>query len=383
MDGGSSTRMTESRSNLESWIKSSRILVTVGSGGVGKTTTSIALALLGAQLGMRVGLLSIDPAKRLADALGIPLGSELSRVQLKRSIPGYVEAAMLDQKAVFDDMVRRFAPNPTIAAKIFNNSIYKEVSSNLGGPLEYMALAKLESMVSQGRYDLIVLDTPPDTHALDFLARPNILAGFIENGVMSWLIKPFHLAQKLGAGALFKAGGKVMQGISSITGVKMLKMLAEFLVLMEEVIIGFNRVGREVSVALKQKTTGFVLVSAPTNNAVRSASYLLQELKNNQYPLMTIIMNRNMPFALQESAKAWDLCEHQWTELGAGFSILSRRQEYAASLAGKLEDQANRSFGQSVPLLLLEEQRQMIHSEDSLWDFTEALQKARQYTPTV
>jgi anion-transporting ArsA/GET3 family ATPase len=368
-----------SLSGLESWIQSSRILVTVGSGGVGKTTSSIALALLGAKLGLRVGLLSIDPARRLADALGIPLGSELSVVKLQRQVPGSVEAAMLDQKAVFDDMVRRFAPNPKIAARIFDNSIYKEVSSNLGGPLEYMALAKLESMLSQGRYDLIVLDTPPDTHALDFLARPNILSGFIEHGVMSWMIKPFHLAQKLGAGAIFKAGGKVMHGISSITGVKMLKLLAEFLVLMEEVIIGFNRVGREVSQALKQNSTGFVLVSAPTDNAVRSASYLLQELKNNQYPLLTVIMNRNLPFALQAAAQAWEQSDRHWTELRPGFDVLSRRHRYAASQAGKLAAEAQQLFGKSVPLLLLEEQRQMIHSEESLWQFTDALLQAREH----
>ncbi|HYX33023.1 MAG: AAA family ATPase [Pseudobdellovibrionaceae bacterium] len=370
---------TVDQEGLESWLRKSRILVTVGSGGVGKTTTSIALALLGAKLGLRVGLLSIDPAKRLADALGIPLGSELSPVRLQRQVPGHVEAAMLDQKAVFDDMVRRFAPSTKAADRIFNNSIYKEVSTNLGGPLEYMALAKLETMLSQGRYDLIVLDTPPDTHALDFLARPNILHGFIENGVMSWMIKPFHLAQKLGAGAIFKAGGKVMAGISSITGMKMLKLLAEFLVLMEEVIVGFNRVGREVSVALKRNSTGFVLVSAPTDNAVRSAAYLLQELKTNQYPLLTVIMNRNLPFALQEAAEAWNQSDRHWTEIRPGFEVISRRHRYAATQAGKLAAQAQQLFGKSVPLLLLEEQRQMIHSEESLWQFTDALLKARQY----
>lgn len=365
--------------DLENLIKSSRILVTVGSGGVGKTTSSIALALIGAKLGLRVGLLSIDPAKRLADALGIPLGSELSPVKLHRSIPGRLEAAMLDQKAVFDDMVRRFAPTPQIVAKIFNNSIYKEVSSNLGGPLEYMALAKLEAMLSQGKYDLIVLDTPPDTHALDFLARPNILAGFIENGVMSWLIKPFHLAQKLGAGAIFKAGGKVMAGISSVTGVKMLKLLAEFLVLMEEVIIGFNRVGREVSAALKQNSTGFVLVSAPSHNAVRSALYLMQELKQNQYPLLALIMNRNLPFPLQESSQSWSKHKAEWSELTPGFAILERRVAYAASLTGKLAYQARHLFGQSIPLLILEEQQQFVHSEESLWDFTESLLLAKKW----
>ena len=191
------------------------------------------------------------------------------------------------------------------------------------------------------------------------------------------MIKPFHLAQKLGAGAIFKAGGKVMAGISSVTGVKMLKLLAEFLVLMEEVIIGFNRVGREVSIALKQTSTGFVLVSAPTDNAVRSASYLLQELKNNQYPLLTVIMNRNLPFALQGAARAWEASDRHWAELRPGFDVISRRHLYAASQAGKLAAQAQHLFGKDIPLLLLEEQRQMIHSEESLWQFTEALLEAR------
>ena len=274
---------------LEHLVKNSRILVTVGSGGVGKTTCSIALALMGARLGLRVGLLSIDPAQRLADALGIPLSHELRRVQLHHSISGQLEAAMLDQKAVFDDLVRRFAPSPSVAAKIFGNAIYREVSSNLGGPLEYMALAKLDLMLSQGAYDLIVLDTPPDSHALDFLAKPNILAGFIDNGVMSWMIKPFHLAQKLGAGVLLKAGGKMMSGISAVTGIKMLKLLAEFLVLLEDVILGLNRVGREVTLALKQSSTGFVLVSAPAYNAVRSSQFIMQVLRQNQFPLWLLL----------------------------------------------------------------------------------------------
>jgi anion-transporting ArsA/GET3 family ATPase len=321
--------------------------------------------------------LSIDPAKRLADALGIPLGSELVKVRLAQEIKGSLEAAMLDQKAVFDEMVLRFAPSKGVAERIFQNSIYKEVSSNLGGPLEYMALAKLENMLTQGGYDLIVLDTPPDTHALDFLSRPNILAGFIENGVMSWLIKPFHVAQKLGAGALFKAGGKLMSGISSVTGVKMLRLLAEFLVLMEDVIIGFNRVGREVAFTLKKDSTGFVLVSAPYNNAIRSAAHLMRELKTQNYPLFSIILNRNMPFDLQQTALDWQKVGGDFPELEPGFGIISRRQHYAATLSDALLTEARRLFVQNVPLLMVEEQGQMIHSEDTLWQFTDTLCRAR------
>lgn len=372
--------MTQPLSEIETILKKSRVIVTVGSGGVGKTTSSIAMALIAARLGKKVGLLSIDPAKRLADALGIKLGSELRRVNLKAEISGSLDAAMLDQKAVFDEMVRRFAPNAGVAEKIFQNSIYKEVSSNLGGPLEYMALAKLETMLRTGGYDLIVIDTPPDSHALDFLARPNILAGFIETGVMSWMIKPFHLAQKLGVGAIFKAGGKIMGGISSITGMKMLKLLAEFLVLMEEVIIGFNRVGREVSVALKSESTGFVLVSAPYNNAVRSAQHLLTELKQNNYPLLALIMNRNLPFDLQKSVAHYPALESGVDPaLRPGFDILTSRQRYAASLAEQLVSKARESAGKDVHLLLLEEQGQMIHSEETLWSFADALCNARSF----
>ncbi len=369
--------MNDQNSGFEKMVAGSRIIVAIGSGGVGKTTSSIAIALMAARAGKRVGLLSIDPAKRLADALGIPLGSELVQVQMKEPLSGSVEAAMLDQKAVFDEMVRRFAPSSNAAQRIFNNSIYKEVSSNLGGPLEYMALAKLESMLKQGRYDLIVLDTPPDTHALDFLARPNILSGFIEHGVMSWLIKPFHLAQKLGAGSLFRAGGKIMNGISSITGIKMLRLLAEFLVLMEDVIIGFNRIGREVTQSLRQNSTGFVLVSAPYQNAVRSAFHLMRELKIQNYPLLAIVMNRNMPFAVEEAVRKWPQYAAVQPDLSPGLGLLKQRFESAQSLADQLAKEARQLFQKDIPLLLIEEQAQMILSEDTLWNFVDAMTHAR------
>jgi anion-transporting ArsA/GET3 family ATPase len=222
-----------------------------------------------------------------------------------------------------------------------------------------------------------VLDTPPDTHALDFLARPNILSGFIENGVMSWMIKPFHIAQKLGAGAIFKAGGRLMSGISSVTGVKMLRLVAEFLVLMEDVIIGFNRVGREVAESLKKSTTGFVLVSAPYNNAVRSAGHLMKELQLQNYSLLAIILNRNIPFALQESIEAWDEWQDAPKDLHDGFAILAKRQHYAATLADQLLHRAERLFAQDIPLYLIEEQSQMIHSEESLWQFVDALSSGK------
>ena len=148
-------------------LKERRVFVLLGAGGVGKTSCSIGLAVAAARRGLRVGLLSIDPAKRLADALGIPLGHQLQEISLGPGLPlhGSLKAAMLDQKAVFDAMVRRHAPDAATAAKILDNKLYKAASGKLSGSLEYMALAKLQDMVEDPSYDVIILDTPPDTHA--------------------------------------------------------------------------------------------------------------------------------------------------------------------------------------------------------------------------
>ncbi|MFW7377644.1 MAG: ArsA family ATPase [Oligoflexus sp.] len=356
-------------------VQRSRVIVALGSGGVGKTTSSAVMAVIGASLGKKVGLLSIDPAKRLADALGIKLGSELSRVHLDEAhaAKGEIYGAMLDQKAVFDEMVDRFAPSSNIRNRIYANSIYKEVSQNLGGPLEYMALAKLQNMVADESFDLIVLDTPPDTHALDFLMRPNVLAGFMEKRVMTWLIKPFHFAQKLGAGRLIKAGGRLMSGISSITGVKMLQMLSEFLVLMEDVIKGFNSAGEKVSALLREPTTNFVLISAPHNSAVRSSTNLLKELHQNQYPLGALLINRCPTQEMAQSIRTWRAEPEKWQDYRDGLEIIESSYQHYEKAVKEMQVQASEYFDKQAPIILIEEQKSMIHSLDSLFAFSKVV----------
>ena len=271
-------------------ISSKRIIVVLGAGGVGKTTSSAALAVSAAQLGKKVALLSIDPAKRLADAMGIKLGSDLCRVDLGSQCRGELHAAMLDQAAVFDAMVKRFA-SPSAQAKIFQNSVYKQVSCNLGGPLEYMALAKLSEIVDDD-FDTIILDTPPDVHALDFLRRPNILSGFTEAGVMRFLIKPFFLAQRLGVGRLLTFGEKLMGGIAAVTGVGILEKVAEFFVLMDDVIKGFQGSGSKVQTHLKSASTAFGIISSPFPSSMRACDKILKELAADSFPLGFVILNR-------------------------------------------------------------------------------------------
>lgn len=291
---------------FSAFLGPTKVVVMLGAGGVGKTTSAILVAMLGAMAGRKVALLSIDPARRLAAALGLPLGNQLKRITLPEGFgaKGTIDGAMLDQKAVFDAMVRRYAPSDVVAEKILAHQVYRAISANLSGPLEYMALAKLHELSEDHRYDLIVLDTPPDTHALDFLARPNVLAGFMENRVMSWLIKPFLLAGKLGLGKLFSAGEKLMGGVAKVTGVSALHSFGEFLVLMQEVIEGFHSSGEKIVQLLGRKDTAFVLVTVPTAAAARSAIHLTKQLNEMNYEAAAVIFNRCLPTAVSKDLAA-------------------------------------------------------------------------------
>lgn len=318
--------------NLTDLLASKKIVVLLGAGGVGKTTTSIATALLAAQNGRRVALLSIDPAKRLAAALGIPLGNQLRRIEFppELGVKGTVDAAMLDQKAVFDGMVRRYSPSDDVYNRILAHPVYRAASTNLSGPLEYMALAKLQELAEDHRYDIVVLDTPPDSHALDFLERPNVLAGFMENRVMSWMIKPFLFTGKLGLGKLLNAGEKLMGGVAKVTGVSALRTFGEFLVLMQEVIEGFHASGEKIVGLLRLPSTSFFLVTVPTPAATRSARNIAKALAALRYRSDALIINRCLP---EDVVKALEP-----TDVPALVALERRRQGEKRMMSGLQDD---------------------------------------------
>lgn len=277
-----------------------RVIMILGSGGVGKTSTSIALACAAARRGKKVALLSIDPAKRLASALGISLGSDLKAVVAPDllGLTGSLDAAMLDQKAVFDSLVAKYAGSQKVADKIYANRLYQAASTSLAGPLEYLALAKLALVDESQKYDLIVVDTPPDTHALDFLQRPNLLNGFVENKVMNWMLKPFLVAKRFGLTKLMSVGERLMGSIAAVTGVQALEALAEFLVLIQEVIGGFHGSGQRVVQMLKRKDTAIFLVGVPSSASFRSLSSMSKDLLKMDYGVSGVIINRLLPAAV-------------------------------------------------------------------------------------
>lgn len=271
-----------------------KVTILLGPGGVGKTSTSIGLAIRAAHAGKKVGLLSIDPARRLADALGLnSQGFSLSEIDLQQG-QGSLHISMLDQKQIFDHMVYQYAPSRKTADAIIENKLYEIVAYQLAGTLEYMALAKLQDMIDSESFDIIILDTPPDTNALHFLDKPNILAEFYDNKVMNWLIKPFHFASKFGLSKLLSKGENLMGGIAKVTGTHALSLLSEFIMLMQHVIDGFHKAAEEMSQVLKDPSTAFLLITVPEREAVQGSIALGQNLRKLGYPLSGMIVNRMM-----------------------------------------------------------------------------------------
>jgi len=224
-----------------------RVLVTVGTGGVGKTTVAAALGLAGARAGKSVLVMTIDPARRLADALGTGaldhVPREVPRERLSEAGvagEGKLAAMMLDTKRTFDELVERFAADPASRERIFANPIYRNLTDALGGSREYSAMEKLRQVHAEGGYDLIVLDTPPASHALDFLDAPRRLAGFLESQLLTTLLHPAAVVGRASL-RLFRSGSElVLRGLERITGLEFLTAISEFLLAFEEMLGGFS-----------------------------------------------------------------------------------------------------------------------------------------------
>lgn len=282
-----------------SLIDSKEIIVCVGSGGVGKTTTSAVLALEQALRGKRVLVLTIDPARRLANSLGIDeLSDEAAQIPLERFTevgldPGDGElwAMMLDMKSSFDRVVRRHAP-PDARDAILSNRIYSYFSTSLAGTQEYAAAERLFEMQQEGGWDLIVLDTPPTTHALDFLEAPARLEDAIDNKALQWLYKPSVLAGKRGIGVFSMGTSYVVKTLSKLTGTQLLDEFSVFLSSFSTLFEGLKDRAREVRAALTSDIATFVVVTVPEPSALDEALAFYDKLGEEQVQVGAFVVNR-------------------------------------------------------------------------------------------
>ncbi len=287
-------------SGLESLLQTRRIAICVGSGGVGKTTVATSLALRAAAKGQKVLVVTIDPARRLANSLGLKeLGNYESRIDPGRladlglHLEGELWAMMLDVKRTSDDLVARYASSRKQAERIYQNKFYQTASTVLAGSHEYLAMEKLYALHSEGVFDLVVLDTPPTRHALDFLNAPNRVLDLFHNDALRWIATPAVAAGMAGARALGFGGGYFVRQISKFTGMETLSALAEFIMSMQGMYGGFKERAAKVKELLASSETAFVLVTAP--GAMNEAHYFHTVLQENEMPLGAVVINRVHP----------------------------------------------------------------------------------------
>jgi anion-transporting ArsA/GET3 family ATPase len=274
---------------IEDWLERKQVCICAGSGGVGKTTASAAIALGMAARGKKVAVLTIDPARRLANALGLrELGNEERRVEAALQGDGELWAMMLDAKRTFDDLIEWHAPDERTRDAVLSNRIYQELSNALAGSQEYMAMEKLYELSQEGRYDLLVLDTPPTRNALDFLDAPRKLSEFIDSRSLQLLMAPGLFGLKV----LGRGTNVAFSVMKRATGIDLLQDLGEFFRSFGGMTEGFRERAGRVNELLGQRTTAFVLVTSPRREAVEEGIYFHRRLKDSGLPFAGVIANR-------------------------------------------------------------------------------------------
>jgi anion-transporting ArsA/GET3 family ATPase len=312
-------------------LRGKDVCICAGSGGVGKTTTSAAIAAGMAARGKKVAVLTIDPAKRLADSLGLPeLGNTERRVDPDLfdgegvESGGELWAMMLDAKATFDELIAKHAPDAETRDRILANRIYREISGALAGSQEYMAMEKLFELHQEDRYDLLVLDTPPTRNALDFLDAPRRLTQFIEGRSLQVFMRPTGFGMRI-----FGRGTSIMfSAMRRLTGVDLLEDISEFFQAFSGMVSGFQERARRVNELLADERTSFLVICGPQGEPIEEAVYFHRKLVEAKLPFGGVIVNK-VHYESEFDAEEEDVAD-QLTEALGDPGLASRA---AASLA--------------------------------------------------
>jgi len=271
------------------------VLICCGSGGVGKTTVAAAFALEAARMGRRACVVTIDPAKRLADALGLgSLSNTPARVDLSLTsgdTTGELWALMLDTKTTFDELVVRYAPSDQQAEGILQNRLYKNLSQALSGTQEYMAMEKLYELHSDSRFDLVVVDTPPTRNALDFLDAPRRLTRFLDNRIFRLLVMPTRAYLK----AVTLATQAFLRTVSKVVGAEVVDDAVAFFQAFEGMEAGFRERAARVETLLSDPGTAFVVVASARKDTVIEAAYFIDRLSTSGFETANLVVNRLHP----------------------------------------------------------------------------------------
>ena len=332
--------MTERARTVEQLLAAKEIAIVCGSGGVGKTTTAAALGTLAAtHLGGKVLVLTVDPAKRLAAALGLEtFGNVETRIPSEAFADaglqprGELWAAMLDTKQSWDDLVRRHAPSTHVRDSILGNPLYTNITGKFVQSHDYIAMERLYEIHESGRYDLVIVDTPPTRNALDFLDAPARMADFFGSRLLRWLTVPYR-------SRLVTMASRPFYGIADrVLGTKFLEDIAEFFSLFQTMERGFVERARRVTSVLSDRRTTFCVVSTLEPAPVHEAEFFVRELTARRLHLGAVILNKVLPPTLLDA-----------DAVAAAAALERRRAEVAEALApgvGVEVDQLRRVLGE-------------------------------------
>jgi anion-transporting ArsA/GET3 family ATPase len=291
-------------------VATARLMVTCGPGGVGKTTTAAALGVAAARAGRKVVVVTVDPARRLADALGLENGAAADQPHRVEGVPGVEDgdaegelwALMLDAASTFDRLVREQTANAKQADAILLNPVYRAISGSLSGAQEYMAIERLHQLHTSGEWDLVIVDTPPSRHAIDLLEAPDRLIGFLSHPVYRTLTA----GQRAFAKVTNAAASMFLWAVRRLAGPQIVEDTVEFFRSLANIEPGLRRRAKEVSVLLRSDEATFVVVSSPRAEAIGEAEHLIGALRDGDFPFAGVVVNliHPMPVALTPADRA-------------------------------------------------------------------------------
>jgi anion-transporting ArsA/GET3 family ATPase len=363
-------------------LRGRQVICCVGSGGVGKTTTAAALALQAAMDGKRALVLTIDPARRLANSLGLKeLGNEETRIdeahfaQAGISPRGEMWAMMLDLKHSWDELVMEQARTPEQAQRILANHIYQSLSTAMAGSLEYIAMEKVYEVHASGRFDVVVLDTPPTSNALDFLHAADRILDVLDNNAFKVLLGPMMKAGKFGLRLLAAPSGFVLRTLARFTGAAFLRDVSDFMLAFDGMYDGFKERAGKVRELLKSQKAAFVLVTSPNPLTIQEALFFHRALADDGIRTAAVVVNRvqrdprrqggpdNIP-ALRE---ALSLAQIKGSEdLADRLCQTLSEQSTLADLDRREIERLHRALG-GVPLCQVPRLRKDVHDLAGLW----------------
>ena len=288
---------------LKDTLANKKIIVVCGAGGVGKTTTSAALAVEAAK-DRKAIVVTIDPAKRLASALGLDagLGHKETRVELIEGHgTGSLHAAMLDMKTAWDDLIDTYSPTRAQAAHIKENRLYQGLSEQFVGSQGYMAMERLADLYERGDYDLIVIDTPPTRSALDFLEAPKRMTDFIGGNLLRWMAKPYAAAGKVGLRAFRFTASPFLKIADRVLGSQVLEDLSALVMDFQNLYEGFKERADDVLRLLSSDQTGFVVVTTLEGPPLEEAGFFIDRLVDERLPLVGVVANKVAPLEFAEA----------------------------------------------------------------------------------